>query len=79
MAPQIRPLVLLVMAQRAGIAVPVTLPLLMPSERLPLPPLMTVLIIMTVIAVVVMILRLGDRPAGNAGESDESNGESDAG
>ncbi len=40
---------------------------------------MTVLIIMTVIAVVVMILRLGDRPAGNAGESDESNGESDAG
>ena len=74
MSLQVLPLVLLVMAQRAGITVQVTLPLLMPSERLSLPPLVMILII-----VVVAPLRFGDRPAGDAGEGYESYGQNGSG
>lgn len=70
MSPQVLPLVLLVMAQRAGITLEVTLPLLVPSERLSLPSLVLILIM-----VVVAPLRLSDRPAGDAGEGYESYGE----
>ena len=74
MSPQILPLVLLVTAQRAGITVQETLPLLMPPERLPLPPLVMILII-----VVVAPLRIGDRPAGDPGEGYESYGQNGSG
>jgi len=73
-APQFPPLVLLVMAQRAGITVQVTLPLLMPSERLSLPPLVMILII-----VVIVPLRFSDRPASDAGEGYESYGKKGSG
>jgi len=56
MSPQVLPLVLLVMAQLAGITVQATLPLLMPSERLSLPSLVLILIM-----VVKAPLRFGDR------------------
>ncbi len=70
MSPQVLPLVLLVMAQLAGITVQATLPLLMPSERLSLPSLVLILIM-----VVKAPLRFGDRPAGDAGKGYESHGE----
>ena len=84
MSPQSRPLVLSMMSQRAGITVPVTLRSLMPSERLSLPPLVTVLIVMIVVAAVTVVvvvtpLRFGDRPAGDGGEGDESHGENGSG
>jgi len=73
-SPQTPPFALLMTAQPWGIAIQEPLPLLMPSEVISLLLLMTILII-----VAIKPLRLGLRPAGDAGKGYESYGQSYSG